>query len=106
MRTYKWSSPPIDEIMVKSDAAIFSSSNRMGFGTVIRDHSGACLAACGEHVDGVTSPNMAEALALRHAVLFAVIEGFQHLIVASDFLSVIQRVDSSEVCFHNSVHGL
>ena len=84
-------------VLVNSDAAIFFSSNGMGFGIVIRDHTGSCLAACGEHVKGVTSLEMAEALALRRAVSFVVAEGFSHLIVATDCLSVIQRVLSSEV---------
>ena len=84
-------------VMVNSDAAIFSSSNSMGFGAVIHDHNGSCLAACGEHVEGVTSPELAEALALRHAISFAVEEGFVHMVVASDCLSVIQRVLSPEV---------
>ena len=94
---HKWSPPPANMVMVNSDAAIFSSSNSMGFGTVIRDHTGACLAACGEHVEGVTSPELAEALALRRAISFAVEEGYDHMVLASDCLSVIQRVLSSEV---------
>ena len=72
--------------MVNSDAAIFAASNCMGFGIVIRDHNGLCLAACGEHVDGTTSPEMAEALALRRALSFAVEEGFGRLLMASDCL--------------------
>ena len=95
--TAKWSPPPVGTVMVNSDAAIFAASNSMGFGIVIRDHNGSCLAACGEHVDGVTSPEMAEVLALRSALSFAVEEGFGRLLMASDCLSVIQRVSSSEV---------
>ena len=40
---------------------------------------------------------MAEALALRRALSFVVEEGFGHLLMASDCLSVIQRVSSLEV---------
>jgi hypothetical protein len=44
---------------------IFSSSRQMGAGVVARDHSGTCLAACGERYDDVVTPELAEALAVR-----------------------------------------
>jgi ribonuclease HI len=82
---------------VNVDAALFTSSKQMGAGVVIRDHNGLCLAACGERSDNVTMPEMAEALAIRRAVVFAREEGFSNIIIGSDCLSVIQRVNSSVI---------
>jgi hypothetical protein len=45
----------------------------------------------------VTMPELAEALALRHTVSLAGDEGFDKLIVVSDCLSLIQRINSSEL---------
>ena len=69
----------------------------MGVGVVIRDHNGACLAACSELVDMVTARETAEVLAMRRALSLACEEGFRKLVVVSDCLSVIQHVNSSSV---------
>ena len=51
------------------------------------------LAACSELHNMVTTSETAEALALRRAVSLAAEEGFRKLLVVSDCLSVIQRVN-------------
>jgi hypothetical protein len=91
----KWIPPPEGKVLVNVDAAIFTSSKQMGAGIVIRDHMGLCLAACGERSDNVTMPEMAEALAIRRAIVFAREEGFLDVILASYCLSAIQRINSS-----------
>jgi hypothetical protein len=92
--TPKWIPPPAGFLLVNVDAAIFASTRQMGVGVVTRDHNGAFVAACGERYAEVVEPELAEALALRRAVLFASEEGFTKVIFASDCLSVIQRVQS------------
>jgi hypothetical protein len=91
----KWVPPPEGTVLVNVDAAIFSASKQMGAGIVARDHTGNCIAACGERSDNVVTPELAEALAVRKAALFALDEGFSKIIIASDYLSVIQRIKSS-----------
>jgi hypothetical protein len=66
----------------------------MGIGVVVRDHKGDCLLACSELLHMITTPEL-EALALRRAVSIADSEGFGKLMVVSDCLSLIQRVNSS-----------
>lgn len=61
---------------------------------VARNHSGSFLAACSERTNDVILPELAEALAIRRALSFAQEEGFPKIIVASDCLSVIQRITS------------
>jgi hypothetical protein len=92
----RWSPPPFGTVLINVDAAICSESRRMGVGVVIRDHNGQCLAACSEYITEVTSPEFAEALALRRAVSFAQDEGFGRIIINSDCLSVVNRVNAME----------
>jgi ribonuclease HI len=92
----RWSPPPFRTVLINVDAAICSESRRMGVGVVIRDHNGQCLAACSEYITEVTSPEFAEALALRRAVSFAQDEGFGRIIINSDCLSVVNRVNALE----------
>jgi ribonuclease HI len=93
----RWSPPPEGTVHVNVDAAIFSSSRQMGIGVVIRNHMGECLTACSELLAEVTSPELAEALAVRRALSLADEEGFRKLQVVSDCLSVVQRINSSMV---------
>ncbi|KAE8803228.1 non-ltr retroelement reverse transcriptase [Hordeum vulgare] len=82
--------------MVNVDAALFPDCRRMAMGAIFRDHSGRCLAAASEPLIGFTSPEIAEALALRRAVTIADAKGFERVIFASDCLSLIQRLQSSK----------
>ena len=91
----KWSPPPEGMVAINVDAAIFATSCRMGMGIVIRDHNGKCLAVCSEQRREVVMPELAEALAIRRAVILAKDEGFSNIIVNSDCLSVVQRVNSN-----------
>jgi ribonuclease HI len=67
----------------------------MGVGVVIRDHIGNCLVACNQLLDEVTPPEIAEALAVRCALTLARDEGLNKVILASDCISVVQRINSS-----------
>jgi hypothetical protein len=60
----------------------------MCIGDVTRNHLGTCLVACCQHVEGVLSPEFAEGLALKHAVLMAIDEGFNKVILASEYQTV------------------
>jgi hypothetical protein len=63
----------------------------MGIGVVIRDHNGVCLTDCSELREEVTAPELAEALALSRAVSLAADEGFDKVMVVSDYLSLVQQ---------------
>uniref|UniRef100_A0ACD5YT37 Uncharacterized protein n=1 Tax=Avena sativa TaxID=4498 RepID=A0ACD5YT37_AVESA len=90
----KWSPPPGGLLLMNVDAAIFSNSGRMGYGVIIRDHSGFVYAASRGYVNHVVNPELAEAMAVRHALNFAAQAGFQNLMVVSDCLSLINKVKS------------
>jgi hypothetical protein len=67
----------------------------MGIGAAILDDQGWCLSGFCEHQNDVTSPELAECLAMGRAIQFAQAEGHQHIILASDYLSVVQRLTDS-----------
>lgn len=81
--------------VINVDAAMFSSLSRMGVGVVIRNHNGNFLTACSQLLDKVSAPEIAEALAVKCAVSLAQEEGLDKIILLSDCLSVIQRINSS-----------
>jgi ribonuclease HI len=91
----RWTPPPQGTVLVNSDAAISEATGCMGAGVVIRNHQGDFLVACREHLNQITEPEYAEALALRRAVVLAKEEGFDRVVFASDCLSLVQRLSSS-----------
>jgi hypothetical protein len=74
----------------------------MSSGVVIPDHIGVCLLAASESLPGYTSPESAETLALRRAVMLTRNGGFQDVIFSYDCLSLIQHVNSKTP---NSTHS-
>lgn len=93
----KWSPSPAESVFINVDAAIFSHTERMGIGVVIRNHLGLVLAASRRFVDHVDNPELGEVIAMRHALIFAEETGFQKIIVASDCASLINKVKSHEI---------
>jgi ribonuclease HI len=91
----RWSPPPPGEVLVNTDAALFDDRRSMAMGMVIRDNSGVCLASASLPLQGYTSPEMAEAMALREAVSITRDKGFSKVIFATDCLSLIQRLNST-----------
>jgi ribonuclease HI len=90
----KWSPPPEGSVLVNVDAAVFSQSQRMGVGIVIRNHLGLVQAARRRYVEQVVNPELAEAIAMRCALEFAEEAGFQRIIVASDCAALISKVNN------------
>jgi ribonuclease HI len=77
-----------------SDAALFGGEGFMGLGVVALDHKGSFLVACRQRIQGLLSPEEAEALALQRAVQLAQEEGYDKVVFTSDCLSLIQRLKS------------
>jgi hypothetical protein len=88
----KWDPPPGGWALVNVDATIFLKDNRMGVGIVIKDHRGDFLAACRQGIKKVSCPQMAKALALRRAIQFASELHYDQAMVATDCLSLIQKL--------------
>ncbi|KAE8820563.1 f-box domain containing protein [Hordeum vulgare] len=75
------------------DAAIFTHDKSMGAGVVMREHSGSCIVCYGIGVPDVILPELAEAIAIQRGLQFALNEGIQEVLLGSDCLTVVQRVN-------------
>jgi hypothetical protein len=91
----RWTPPPPGTVLINSDAALFEDTKSMGAGVVIRDHRGQCIGACRQHLQGFSSPEFAEPLALLRAVSLAREKELDKVIFATDCLSLVQRLHSS-----------
>ena len=63
-------------------------------GVVVQDHSGLCVAAASEPLPGVSSPELAEALALPRAVQLAGEQNFGRVFFRADCRWVVGRISS------------
>ena len=88
----KWTPPPDGWMMANVDAAILNDPPSIGMGVVIRDHCGKFISASCQKMDIAADPELAEALAVRHAVVYAKDMNLQHVIVASDCLNVVMNL--------------
>ncbi len=66
-----WKKPPEGMLMINVDAAFDIDSGSGGTGVVLRDHSGACLAASQAFLPHVLDAPTAEAFALRDGLALA-----------------------------------
>ena len=92
-----WVPPPAGKVLINVDASLFANSMSMAAGVMIRDHSGSCIAACCVGSPDVVNPELAEAIAVRTALVFALEEGLENVSVATDCLSVVQRIVSTNL---------
>jgi len=87
-----WDPPSEGWVLMNVDAAIFQKANRMGLGIVVRDYRTEVLAACGQSIDMITNPELAEAIAVRQTILFVSKLPYSHVIIATDCLSLVQKL--------------
>jgi hypothetical protein len=80
----RWIPPPPGLVCVNVDAALFTDDNQMGWGAVGRDHRGTLKFPISEGITGISSPEVAEAIAIRTALTFALNNGFMDIILASN----------------------
>jgi hypothetical protein len=99
-RQSNWNPPPEGWIMINVDATIFEDSNWMGLGLglglglVIRNHKGDFIVAIRQGIEKITNPELAEMLAFRWAVHFATQLSYNQVIVVSDCLTLINKLDA------------
>jgi hypothetical protein len=57
----------------------------MGWGAVVGDNDGKFLLACQEGIEGILSPELAEASAIWHALMVARDNGFTNIFLILNF---------------------
>ncbi|XP_021752476.1 uncharacterized protein LOC110717982 [Chenopodium quinoa] len=86
-----WRVPVQGVIKINSDASIPNSSY-VGLGGVMRDAVGEVVAATCLRVEGKFGADIAEALAMRHALSIALESGFRRVCVETDCLKLHSHV--------------
>ena len=77
-----WDPPSEGWVLMNVDAAIFQKANRMGLSIVVRDYRTEVLTACGQSIDMITNLELAEAIAVRQAILFVSELPYSHVIMS------------------------
>ncbi|XP_019184028.1 PREDICTED: uncharacterized protein LOC109178932 [Ipomoea nil] len=90
-----WSLPPVGRLKCNVDATIMA--NGMGFGAVIRDHSGSFVAAYDGLLRSKLDPYMAETLAIKEALTCLKQRHMSHIILETDCLNFCTNYNSESV---------
>uniref|UniRef100_A0A8I6YGG0 RNase H type-1 domain-containing protein n=1 Tax=Hordeum vulgare subsp. vulgare TaxID=112509 RepID=A0A8I6YGG0_HORVV len=101
--TTSWVPPPAGKVMINVDVALFTNARSMGAGVMTREHSGSCIVCCGIGVPEVILLELAEAIAIQRGLQFALSEGLREVLLASDCLTVVQRINSPSL--DRSIYG-
>ena len=91
-----WLRPTGNNVKINVDAAFRVEDHSGASGVVIRNNQGVFLAASSTFISHVSTPAMAEALAMLHGLLFANSIGYQLVEAESDSLEVIQLCSGQE----------
>jgi hypothetical protein len=79
---------------VNVDATIFASSSSLAIKVAFRNYMGARLLAYHKSRNGISSSEIAEALALRYVVVLALEESFHSMVLQSDCLALILKTNA------------
>ena len=93
-----WCPPQLGCYKANVDAAMFVDLDCTGIGVVFRDHEGYVIAALSQRIPLSQSVEMAEALAVRRAVVFAQELSLTNVIIEGDCLRVIHALVDSGRC--------
>ncbi|XP_021775472.1 uncharacterized protein LOC110739312 [Chenopodium quinoa] len=92
----RWKPPIVGTIKVNSDAAILSP-NEVGLDGVMRDYVGDMVAATYLKMEGGFDVDVAEALAMRHALHIAMEAGFLRLCLETDCMKLYNHLKKGDV---------
>ncbi|XP_074351398.1 uncharacterized protein LOC141690503 [Apium graveolens] len=87
-----WVKPQPDTVKVTVDAAIFENRDEIGFGVVARDSTGALIQAKIVIKQGLISPVLAEAMAVKEGLSWIDTLKWSRSVLESDCLVVVQAI--------------
>ncbi|PON53894.1 Ribonuclease H-like domain containing protein [Parasponia andersonii] len=85
------------------DVAYFFHQGFIGIGAIIRVATGMVCVAMGKYINGLFEPLIAELLALRKSIYFALRKGFVIQFAESDSQLAIGLVNSTDGLFSNDL---
>ena len=92
----RWVAPPANYFKVNFDASWSKDDCIVGIGVVVRDHMGEFFAGMTKVGEKASSAEVAELVAAREAIVFAVEAGFSNLVLEGDNLVVMNSLQSSK----------
>ncbi|KAK4381807.1 hypothetical protein Sango_2932400 [Sesamum angolense] len=108
----RWRHPLVDSIKINFDGATFKSSGEIGIGVVARYFYGACLDWISHRIFCPAAPLIAEVLAAREAISFALKSNWGKVILEGDCADLFHLLNCSAADFSfsgplvNDIHFL
>ncbi|KAK4382091.1 putative mitochondrial protein [Sesamum angolense] len=96
---HKWTHPPPDSIKVNFDGGVLDGGCALGIGILARNASGHCLAWLSLRLDRGGNAEMAEALAAREAIHFALRHRWPRVIFEGDNSTLMNKISSVQADF-------
>ena len=87
-----WIPPPRGVLKVNVDAALSKNSDIAAVAAMARDETGMFLGASALVVEGITSPEVAEAMACREGLALASDLDLQKIRIATDCVNVVKNI--------------
>ena len=92
-----WSPPAYGHLKLNTDAAVVSGLDYVCVGGLVRDHEGEVLGAFSKRIRSVSDVLLAECLAIRTGLVFAMESGLRVSTVESDALNAVQAIIGSDI---------
>ena len=89
-----WLLPSRPQVKINTDAAVHGRYSKVGLGVVVRNETGEVLMSAGKVIDEYLDMEMAELKALLFGLSLAVEHSFLHVILESDSLYTVARLNS------------
>ncbi|KAL0442132.1 UNVERIFIED_CONTAM: putative mitochondrial protein [Sesamum radiatum] len=91
---HRWLAPAPGRIKINFNAALFNHTLDIGVGVVCRNSLGSCIAWLSHRFTRSASPELAEAIAAREALLLASKRGFSNLLLEGDREILIHKLQN------------
>ena len=88
----RWIPPPQGVLKVNVDAALSKNSDTAAVAAVARDETGMFLGASALVVEGITSPEVAEAMACREGLALASDLDLQKIRIVTECVNVVKSI--------------
>ncbi|KAL5819558.1 hypothetical protein ACOSQ3_023495 [Xanthoceras sorbifolium] len=89
-----WSKPQVGWLNLNVDASLKPEASLVGLGAMIRDHEGQLMAGLSRKLVVLVSIEVAEASTILNGIHLAIEFNFNHLVVESNALNVINYIKS------------
>lgn len=93
MPPFKKKLPPPGKVKINVDGAVAKTESKGAVGAVCRNDQGLFLGASAITIDGITNPEVLEAMACAEALSLASDMQLNNIQVSSDCLSVIKEIN-------------